>query len=340
MVNLGDLTLGELKSYIKEIGEAAFRADQIYKWVHSGIESFDEMTNISQKLKEKLSESFEVFIPEVYKKYVSKLDGTVKYLFKLSDGNIIEAVVMDYHHGKSICVSSQVGCRMGCSFCASTLNGLARNLTPFEIEGQIIRAQKDMNIRISSIVIMGIGEPLDNFTNVINFIRNTSSEKGLNIGCRHITLSTCGLADKIYDLADCDLPINLAISLHAPTDERRKALMPVAKAYSIKALMEACDYYYDKTHRRITFEYALVKDKNSTPEDARTLSRLLRVKNCHINLIPVNPVKERENERISKKDMDIFKKILEENKINATVRRELGRDINASCGQLRNQELN
>lgn len=339
MVNLGDLTATELKSYIKDIGESAFRADQLFKWVHSGAESFDEMTNISQKLKQKLSESFEVFIPEVYKKFVSKIDGTVKYLFKLSDGNIIESVVMDYHHGKSICVSSQVGCRMGCSFCASTLNGLARNLTPFEIEGQIIRAQKDMNIRISNIVIMGIGEPLDNFENVINFIKNTNSDKGLNIGCRHITLSTCGLCDKIYTLADTDLPINLAISLHAPTDERRKALMPIANAYSIRDLMKACDYYYDKTHRRITFEYALVKDKNSTREDALTLAKLLRRKNCHINLIPVNPVKERENTRISKKDMDIFKKTLEDNGINATIRRELGRDINASCGQLRNQEI-
>lgn len=339
MVNIGDLTIDELKSYIKDIGESAFRADQIYKWVHSGIESFNEMSNISLKLREKLSENFSVYLPTVYKKFVSKLDGTVKYLFELFDGNIIEAVVMDYHHGKSICVSSQVGCRMGCSFCASTLNGLSRNLTPFEIEGQIIRAQKDMNIRIANIVIMGIGEPLDNYENVINFIKNTNSSQGLNIGCRHITLSTCGLCDKIYDLSDSNLPINLAISLHAPTDESRKALMKVANAYSIQELMKACNYYFEKTHRRITFEYALVKDKNSTPEDARTLAKLLQGKNCHINLIPVNPVRERQNTRISKKDMDIFKKTLEENGINATVRRELGRDINASCGQLRNQEL-
>lgn len=339
MINLGDLTIDELKNYIKEIGENAFRADQIFKWVHSGVESFDEMTNISQKLRQKLSEDFSIYLPAVHKKFVSKLDGTVKYLFRLADGNIIESVVMDYRHGKSICVSSQVGCRMGCSFCASTLNGLERNLTAFEIEGQILRAQKDIGAKISNIVIMGIGEPLDNFDNVIKFIKNTNSENGLNIGCRHITLSTCGLVDKIYSLADIELPINLAISLHSPTDEGRKALMPVAKAYSIDEIMKACDYYFEKTHRRITFEYALVKGKNSSENDALTLSKLLSGKNAHVNLIPVNPVEERANERISKKEMQSFIKILEKNKINNTLRRELGADINASCGQLRNNEL-
>lgn len=297
------------------------------------------MTNIPLALREKLCEDFEIFLPKVYKKLVSKLDGTVKYLFSLSDGNIIESVVMNYHHGKSICISSQVGCRMGCSFCASTLHGLSRNLTPFEIEGQILRAQKDLGEKISNVVIMGIGEPLDNYDNILKFLSNVNDEAGLNLGLRHITLSTCGLTDKIKKLADENLPINLAISLHAPNDSVRKELMPVAKAYSLDALMEACDYYFEKTHRRITFEYALVKGKNATREEAEELSALLRGKNCHVNLIPVNPVRERENIRTNEKETRSFQKILEKNGINATIRRELGSDINASCGQLRNNEL-
>ena len=338
-MNLGDLTKNELKEYILKNSQSAFRAQQIFKWVHQGIESADEMTNIPLALREKLCEDFEIFLPKVYKKLVSKLDGTVKYLFSLSDGNIIESVVMNYHHGKSICISSQVGCRMGCSFCASTLHGLFRNLTPFEIEGQILRAQKDLGEKISNVVIMGIGEPLDNYDNILKFLSNVNDEAGLNLGLRHITLSTCGLTDKIKKLADENLPINLAISLHAPNDSVRKELMPVAKAYSLDALMEACDYYFEKTHRRITFEYALVKGKNATREEAEELSALLRGKNCHVNLIPVNPVRERENIRTNEKETRSFQKILEKNGINATIRRELGSDINASCGQLRNNEL-
>jgi len=263
-MNLGDLTKVELKEYIEKAGQKSFRAGQIFKWIHSGIENADEMTDIPIPLRQKLSEDFEIFLPTVYKKLVSRLDGTVKYLFKLSDGNIIESVVMDYHHGKSICISSQVGCRMGCSFCASTLHGLERNLSPFEIEGQILRAQKDLGEKISNVVIMGIGEPFDNYDNIITFLKNTNDEAGLNMGYRHITLSTCGLADRIRDFADEDIPINLAISLHAPTDEVRKNLMPVAKAYSLDKLMSACDYYFEKTHRRITFEYALVKGQNAS----------------------------------------------------------------------------
>ncbi len=338
-MNLGDLTKPQLKEYIKEIGESAFRAKQIFKWVHSGIENADEMTNISKALREKLSSDFEIYLPRVYKKLVSKIDKTVKYLFELSDGNIIESVVMDYHHGKSICISSQVGCRMGCSFCASTLHGLTRNLTPFEIEGQILRAQKDLGEKISNVVIMGIGEPLDNYDNIISFLKNVNDEDALNIGYRHITLSTCGLADKIYTLADEDMPINLAISLHAPNDEVRKALMPVAKAYSLSKLMAACDYYFNKTHRRITFEYALVKGKNASREEARELATLIGGKNAHVNLIPVNPVTERDNVRTDEKETFAFQKELEKFGINATIRRELGADINASCGQLRNNEL-
>lgn len=338
-MNLGDLTKNQLKEYIVRTGQSAFRCKQIFKWIHSGIESADEMTNIPLALRERLSEDFEIFLPRVYKKLESRLDGTVKYLLELSDGNIIETVVMDYHHGKSICVSSQVGCRMGCSFCASTLHGLSRNLTPFEIEGQILRAQKDMGVKISNIVIMGIGEPLDNYDNIIAFLKNINDEDGAEIGYRHITLSTCGLADRIYNLADEGIPVNLAISLHAPCDEVRKNLMPVAKAYSLDSLMKACDYYFEKTGRRITFEYALVKGKNASQSEAQRLAKLLHGKNCHVNLIPVNPVTERNNIRTNEKETRDFKIALEKLGINATVRRELGADINASCGQLRNKEL-
>ncbi len=338
-MNLGDLTKAELKEYIEKTGQKAFRTGQIFSWVHSGIESVDEMTNIPISLRHKLSEDFEIFLPTVYRKLVSKLDGTVKYLFKLSDGNIIESVVMDYHHGKSICISSQVGCRMGCSFCASTLHGLERNLSPFEIEGQILRAQKDLGEKISNVVIMGIGEPFDNYDNIIKFLKNINDESGVNMGYRHITLSTCGLADRIRDFADEEIPINLAISLHAPTDEVRRNLMPVAKAFSLEKLMDACDYYFEKTHRRITFEYALVKGQNASFGEAKKLAELLRGKNCHVNLIPVNPVTERNNVRTNEKETRDFQKALESMGINATVRRELGADINASCGQLRNSEL-
>lgn len=337
-MNFGDLTKEQLNEYIRNAGESAFRAKQIFKWVHSGAESTDEMTNLSLSLRQRLSEDFEVFLPKVYKKLTSKLDGTVKYLLELSDGNIIETVVMDYHHGKSICISSQVGCRMGCTFCASTLGGLVRNLTPYEIEGQILRAQKDLGIKISNIVIMGIGEPLDNYDNIITFLKNINDDEGQGIGFRHITLSTCALTDKIYKLADEMMPINLAISLHAPTDEARRVLMPVAKAYSLCDIMDACDYYFDKTHRRITFEYALVKGKNSSFADAKRLAELIRGKNAHVNLIPVNPVTERNNIRTNKKETMDFQKALESLGINATIRRELGADISASCGQLRNQE--
>ena len=338
-MNIGDLTKSQLADYIKQKNIPAFRAGQIYKWVHSGCENADAMTNIPLSMRNILSEEFEIFLPRVYKKLVSKIDGTVKYLFELSDGNIIESVVMDYHHGKSICISSQVGCRMGCSFCASTLHGLVRNLSPFEIEGQIIRAQKDLGEKITNIVIMGIGEPLDNYDNVITFIKNVSDKDSLGIGIRHITLSTCGLVPKILALADENLPINLAISLHSPTDDGRKVLMPVAKKYSLSELLDACDVYFEKTHRRITFEYALVKGKNASISEATLLAKLLKKRNCHVNLIPVNPVNERDNIRTNEKETLDFKKALERLGVNATIRRELGADINASCGQLRNNEL-
>lgn len=338
-MNIGDLTLQQLQEYISGKKQPSFRALQLFKWIHSGCETADEMTNIPVSLRNMICEDFEVFLPQIHKKLVSKIDKTVKYLMKLSDGNIIETVVMDYHHGKSICISSQVGCRMGCSFCASTLHGLVRNLTPFEIEGQILRAQKDLGTKISNVVIMGIGEPLDNYENILTFLSNVNHESGAGIGFRHITLSTCGLADKIRSLADEGIPINLAVSLHAPTDEVRKKLMPVAKAYSLDKLMSACDYFFEKTHRRITFEYALVKGKNASMEEARSLANLLSGRNCHVNLIPVNPVTERNNVRTDEKETRDFLKHLEKLGVNATIRRELGADINASCGQLRNNEL-
>ncbi len=336
-MNLGDLSFLRLKEYVLGIGENAFRARQIFKWIHSGVQSADEMTNLPKTLREKLKSDFEIFLPQVYEKRVSAVDKTVKYLMRLSDGNIIESVVMDYHHGKSICVSSQVGCRMGCSFCASTLGGLVRNLSPFEIEGQVLSASRDIGERISNIVIMGIGEPLDNYENVVTFLKNVNDERGLNIGMRHITLSTCGIPDKIRQLALTVPEVNLALSLHAPTDEKRRAIMPVARRFSIEEVMGACDFYFEKTHRRVTFEYALVRGKNSSAGDAALLAALLRGKNCHVNVIPVNPVEERGNVRTTPKETKAFLDFLKNNGINATLRRELGPDINASCGQLRNE---
>ncbi len=338
-MNIGDLSLNKLKEYLENIGESSFRAKQIFSWIHQGIENANEMTNISKALRKRLCEDFTIFLPEIEKKFVSKVDNTVKYLIRLSDGNLIETVVMDYNHGKSICVSSQVGCRMGCSFCASTLGGLVRNLTPFEIEGQILRAQKDIGKRISSVVIMGVGEPLDNYENVVGFLRNVSDEAGLNLGLRHITLSTCGLVKKMRALAEENLPINLAVSLHAPSDAQRKEIMPIANSYSIEEILSACDYYFEKTHRRVTFEYALVKNKNSSTLDAKELASLLKGRNCHVNLILVNPVSERQNVRTNEKETKDFIKTLEKHKINATLRRELGPDISASCGQLRSKSL-
>ncbi|MGN1097798.1 MAG: 23S rRNA (adenine(2503)-C(2))-methyltransferase RlmN [Clostridia bacterium] len=338
MINLGDFTLEELTEYMKSMGEGAFRGKQLFRWINGGAEGLDECTNLSKALREKLSRQAEIYLPKIRRKLISKIDGTVKYLFEMKDGNLVESVVMSYHHGYSICISSQVGCRMGCTFCASTLNGLVRNLAPHEITGQIIAAQKDMGIRISNVVIMGIGEPLDNYDNIIRFLKNVNNPEGLGIGYRHITLSTCGLADKIRQLADEEIPVNLALSLHAPSDELRREMMPVAKAYSIAEVLSACDYYFEKTGRRVTFEYALAENKNSSMDCARRLAELLKGRNCHVNLIPVNPVKERSYVRGDKKSVTAFMDYLNKNGVNATLRRELGSDINASCGQLRNSE--
>lgn len=339
MINLGDFTLEELTEYFVGMGEAKFRAKQVFSLISKGAESIDDLTVLSKVLREKLKTQAEVFLPRIERKLISKIDGTIKYLLRLSDGNIIETVAMDYHHGVSVCVSSQVGCRMGCSFCASTLNGRVRDLTPHEITGQVIRVMKDLEVRVSNIVVMGIGEPFDNYDNLMKFLKNINNPEGVNLGYRHITVSTCGIAPKIIEAADEGMPFNLALSLHAPTDEYRKAIMPIAKKYELKEVIDACRYYFEKTGRRITYEYALIEGKNSSDECARLLIELLGNDNCHINLIPVNDVKERGNVRVSKKRVEEFKNLLQRGHITATVRRELGSDISASCGQLRNSAI-
>ena len=335
MIDLKDLEYGELCDFLTGLGEAKFRAKQIFSWLSKGVVSFDEMTDISKELREKLEKSAHISRLEIEKKLVSKIDKTTKYLFRLEDGNCIESVVMYYKHGVTICVSSQVGCRMGCRFCASTIGGRVRNLTSGEILNQIIFAEKDLGERISNIVIMGIGEPLDNFSNIIKFLHNANNPNGLNIGYRHISLSTCGVVPKIYELAEQNLPITLSISLHAPDDSIRDSIMPINHKYKIEELIKACKEYLKRTKRRISFEYALISGVNDTAENADELSRLLSGMLCHVNIIPVNSIKEREYVSGDKENIRKFCERLLKNGINATVRRELGRDINASCGQLR-----
>lgn len=339
MIDLKDFEFEELTAYLKEIGEPKYRSGQIFEWLHKGVEGYDEMTNLSNALKQKLNEVSYVSTLKIREKYVSEADGTVKYLFELPDGNCIESVVMRYHHGLTICISSQVGCRMGCRFCASTIGGLYRNLTPGEILNQVIFAQKDMGERISNIVMMGIGEPLDNFDNVIKFLHNVNHEKGLNIGYRHITVSTCGVVPAIYELAKENLPITLTISLHAPNDAIRDEIMPVNHRWKINELMEACRAYLDTTGRRISFEYSLIHGVNDSAENADELAKLIKKLHAHVNLIPVNKVEERSYTKGSDKEIRAFCGRLIQNGINATVRRELGSDIAASCGQLRKKLL-
>lgn len=339
MVDLKDFEFSELENFLKELGEPKFRAGQIFEWLSKGVQSFDEMTNISKATREKLKEKCFVSELKIREKYVSKLDGTTKYLFELPDGNCIESVVMYYNHGISICISSQVGCRMGCRFCASTIGGLYRSLTPGEILNQVIFAQKDIGERISNIVMMGIGEPLDNFENVKKFLHNVNHEKGLNIGYRHISLSTCGLVPKIYELARENLPITLSVSLHAPNNEIRNTIMPVNKKYPIEELIKACKDYINTTTRRISFEYSLISGVNDSLENADELARLLKGMLCHVNLIPVNKIEERDFHKGDKKEIRAFCDRLLSRGINATIRRELGSDIKASCGQLRKKLL-
>lgn len=330
----------ELKEQLLEMGEKPFRASQIYKWLHiDKVNTFDEMTNISKDLRKKLEENYEITTLIPVKTLISQIDGTRKYLFRIKGGSVIESVLMRYHHGNSVCISTQSGCRMGCRFCASTLNGLERNLLASELLEQIYQIEKDINEKVSNIVLMGSGEPLDNFENVTKFLQLISDENGENISQRNITLSTCGLVPKMKELADMHLQITLALSLHASDDETRKQLLPIANRYSISEVLEACQYYFDKTGRRITFEYSLVAGVNDTKEEAEKLASLVSGMNCHVNLIPVNPIKERDFVQSEKAAVLRFKSTLEKYRINATIRREMGRDINGACGQLRNETM-
>ncbi|RDY32310.1 23S rRNA (adenine(2503)-C(2))-methyltransferase RlmN [Lachnotalea glycerini] len=336
LIDIKSLNMEQLKNEIVSIGDKAFRAKQIYDWLHVKLaESFDEMSNIPVSLRERLKLTYEIINVSSIEIQTSKLDGTQKYLFRLNDGNVIESVLMRYKHGNSVCISSQVGCRMGCKFCASTIGGLDRNLTASEMLSQIYAIQKSTNERISNVVVMGTGEPLDNYENLLRFIEILTDEFGLNISQRNITVSTCGIVPKMTELADRELQITLALSLHATTDEKRKTLMPIANKYSLKDVISACKYYFQKTGRRITFEYSLVGGVNDTNEDVRELIELIKGINCHVNLIPVNPIKERDFVQSNKKVIDNFKNKLEKCQINVTIRREMGRDIDGACGQLR-----
>jgi len=339
MNDIKSLTLEELKTEMGRLGEKPFRAGQIYRWMHRKLaRSFQEMTDLSAALREKLAGEYTLTALKPLRVQESALDGTRKYLFELGDGKLVESVWMKYHHGNSLCISSQVGCRMGCAFCASTIGGLERSLKPSEMLDQVYAVTLLTGERISNVVVMGIGEPLDNYGNLLKFITLLTDENGLHISQRNITVSTCGLAREMRLLADEKLQITLALSLHAPTDEKRKKLMPIANRYSIEELMEACGYYFEKTGRRITFEYSLVKGVNDGREDADTLSRLVRKLNCHVNLIPVNPVRERNFEQPERGNVTAFKNKLEKNGINVTIRREMGRDIDGACGQLRRRQ--
>lgn len=335
-IDIKSLSFKELEEELLKLGEKKFRAAQIYEWMHVKlVENFDQMTNLSIALREKLKENFELICLKQVERLESKIDGTNKFLFELNDNNVIESVLMRYHHGNSVCISSQVGCRMGCRFCASTIGGLTRNLTASEMLDEIYRIQHITGERVSNVVVMGTGEPMDNYDNIVKFVRMLSDEKGLNISQRNITVSTCGLAPKIRQLADEGLTITLALSLHAPNDEDRKKIMPVANSFTLEEVLSACDYYYEKTKRRISFEYSLVKGVNDSETQAMELYHLIKGKNCHVNLIPVNPIKERDFKRSTGDNIQNFKNILEKNRINVTIRREMGSDINAACGQLR-----
>ncbi len=335
-IDIKSLTLPKLKEMLKDLGEQNFRAGQIYSWLHKQrVDSFSGMTNLSSALREKLSENCEIKTLKVERVLASKLDGTKKYLLALDDGDCVEAVLMQYKHAYSLCISTQVGCKMGCKFCASTLAGFKRNLTASEMLEQIYLIEQDAGVKVGSLVLMGIGEPLDNFNNVVDFLNILSSPEGKNLSLRHVSLSTCGLVDKIYDLMELKLGITLSISLHATNDKDRSGIMPVNNSYNIEKLLKACKDYFNATGRRISFEYALIEGVNDTPEKAKELISLLKGMVCHVNLIPINSVKETNYIRSANSSVERFKKTLLEHNINATVRRELGSDIDAACGQLR-----
>ena len=337
MTDLKSMTRPELEAYFKELGQPKFRAIQVFRWLHRGVESFDEMTDQPKTLREKLKETCILTVPKVERKQVSQLDGTIKYLWRLGDGNCVETVLMRYKHGNTVCVSSQVGCNMGCVFCASTLGGKVRDLTPAEILDQVIFTEKDSGEAVSNIVMMGIGEPLDNFDHVLRFLTLVNDPDGLNIGMRHISLSTCGLVKKIDKLAQLELQLTLSVSLHAPDDETRSKLMPVNRSVGVDTLMETCRRYFETTGRRISYEYAMVDGVNDSDEQADRLAKLLRGQPGHVNLIPLNEVAEsplKPSRRVRQ-----FQQRLEGHGITATVRRKLGGDIDASCGQLRRRRI-
>ena len=339
MKNIKDYNLSELKQELENIGEKPFRAEQIFKWLYQEkVKSFDEMTNISLELREKLKQNYNMCNFEILKKQQSK-DGTIKYLFDLLDGNAIETVLMSYHHGYSICVSSQIGCKMGCKFCASTGINFIRNLTSGEIVEQIIAVEQDTGIKISNVVFMGIGEPLDNYENVVNAIHIINNQKGINIGARHISISTSGLVPNIYRLAEENIQCTLSISLHATNNKKRSDMMPVNNAYPIEELIQACKDYIQKTNRRISFEYALAKDNNDNLQDAKELVTLLKGMLCHVNLIPINKIENGKYTKSSNENIIKFRDYLNDHGIVATIRRELGSDIDAACGQLRRKNL-
>ena len=337
MKHLRSMTLPEMTQLFKDMGQPQFRAKQVYTWLHRGAVNYDEMTNLPKALRDTLAEEYPLQVPKVVRKQESQKDGTIKYLWQLSDGNCVETVLMRYHYGNTVCISTEVGCRMGCAFCASTLGGLVRKLEPYEMLDQVLFTQVDSGLPVSHIVLMGIGEPLDNFDNVMRFLELVNSPEGMNISMRHISLSTCGLVPGIDALAEKKLQLTLSVSLHAPTDQIRDTIMPVNKAYPTEQLLAACRRYYEKTGRRISFEYAMIGGVNDTPEAARTLLKRLKGLPAHMNLIPLNKVEESPLKPSTRQAVQQFQKILEEGGIPATVRRTLGADINASCGQLRKE---
>ena len=335
MNHLKSMTQAEIGQVLKDLGQPAFRAKQVYTWLHKGVRSYEEMTNLPKQLRDALTERYPILAPKVVRKQESKKDGTIKYLWQLSDGNCVETVLMRYHYGNTVCISTEVGCRMGCAFCASTLGGLVRKLEPFEMLDQVLFTQVDSGLPISHIVLMGIGEPLDNFDNVMRFLELVNSPDGMNISMRHISLSTCGLVPMIDKLAEKKLQLTLSVSLHAPSDEIRNTIMPVNKAYPTEELLAACRRYYAATNRRISFEYAMINGVNDTEEAAKLLIKRLKGLPAHMNLIPLNHVEESPLKPSTRQAVQRFQKILEDAGIPATVRRSLGGDIDASCGQLR-----
>ena len=330
-----NLTLPELQNALAELGEPKFRAGQVYTWLHRGAAAFSEMTNLSKSLREKLEERFTITVPQPVRKQSSAADGTVKYLWRLADGNCVETVLMRYHHGNTVCISSEVGCPMGCAFCASTIGGLVRKLSAGEMLDEVLFTQLDSGLEISNIVLMGIGEPLDNYDNVLRFLELVNSPEGMNIGMRHISLSTCGIVPRIRDLAQKNLQLTLSVSLHAPDDETRSRIMPVNRRWPVEELLNACRDYFEVTGRRISFEYAMIRDVNDSPETARTLARKLRGLAAHVNLIPLNNVEESPLKPSDRQTVLRFQSIVEDQGIPCTIRRTLGSDIDASCGQLR-----